>query len=52
MDVLLLEKLTRRLAKISIVNGLPCFVTDGDADLIAAFAALGWQEPHPVDLGE
>jgi hypothetical protein len=51
MDVLL-EKLTRRLARISIMNGLPCFVTDGDADLIAAFAALGWNEPHPVDPGE
>jgi hypothetical protein len=45
----LLEKLTRRMAKIVVVNGLPCFVTDGDADLIAAFAALGWQEPRPVD---
>jgi hypothetical protein len=37
-----LEKLTRRLAAITTVDGVRVFVTDGNADLIEAFAALGW----------
>jgi hypothetical protein len=42
----LLEKLVRRVAKSTTRNGKIVIVTDGDSDLVEAFAQLGWADAH------
>jgi hypothetical protein len=45
----LLERLTRRLARVITRGGSKVLITDGDADLVEAFAALGWTDGHPLE---
>ena len=44
-----LELVIRRFAKQVRSNGVLCLMTDGDPALVAAFAALGWSDPYPIE---
>ena len=41
-----LEQFVRRTAKRITRNGASVLITDGDPLLTAAFAELGWSDPH------
>lgn len=46
----LVERLTRKHARHTTVDGRDALVTNADPDLVAAFDALGWKDPHVDDL--
>ncbi len=41
-----IERFVRRCAKRTTRNGAEVLITDGDPLLVAAFASLGWDDPH------
>jgi hypothetical protein len=47
MDVL--AQIIRRFGTQVRVNGVLCLCSNGDPALVAAFAALGWPDPCPID---
>lgn len=45
-----LEAVVHRFGKHVRVNGRLCLSSNGDQVLASVFTALGWSDPHPLDV--